>query len=107
MTFAVYILASRRNGTLYTGHTDDLYRRVRQHRDHELKGFTDRYDVTRLVWFEDHETRESAFLRERRIKEWKRAWKLRLIERTNPEWRDLFEDFERVVDPEGPLGWLA
>ena len=92
MTFYVYILASKRNGTLYIGSTDDLRRRTTAHKAHSLGGFTAKYDVTRLVWFEEHETRESAFVRERRMKEWRRAWKLRVIEGDNPDWRDLFED---------------
>jgi putative endonuclease len=92
MSFYVYILASQRNGTLYIGSTDDLWRRATEHKAHSLGGFTAKYDVTRLVWFEEHETRESAFIRERRMKEWRRVWKLRLIEEGNPDWRDLFED---------------
>ena len=91
MAFYVYILASKRNGTLYIGSTDDLYRRTAEHKAHTLGRFTAKYDVTRLVWFEEHESRESAFIRERRMKEWHRAWKIRLIERSNPGWRDLFE----------------
>lgn len=91
MAFYVYILASRRNGTLYVGYTDDLVRRVIAHKAKTLGGFTTRYGVGRLVWFEEHETRESAWTRERRIKEWKRAWKIQLIEAENPEWRDLAE----------------
>jgi putative endonuclease len=67
MSFHVYILASRRNGTLYIGSTDDLYRRTTEHKAHSLGGFTAKYEVTRLVWFEAHETRESAFVRERRM----------------------------------------
>ena len=89
--FYVYILASRRNGTLYTGSTDDLAKRVWEHKNKIIKGFTSKYGVDRLVWFETCDTREEAFLRERRIKEWKRAWKLELIEKTNPDWNDLFE----------------
>jgi putative endonuclease len=91
MSFFVYMLASRRNGTLYTGMTDDLGRRVWQHRTGSM-GFTSRYDVTVLVWYEVHESRESAFIRERQIKKWNRNWKLALIEKGNPEWRDLFDD---------------
>ena len=87
----VYIQASRRNGTLYTGSTDDLLKRVAEHREKLRDGFTARYAVTRLVWYEAHNSRETAFLRERRIKEWRREWKLDLIERMNPEWADLFE----------------
>jgi putative endonuclease len=89
MSFWVYILASKRNGTLYTGHTDNLPKRTGQHKDGQTLGFTSRYDVKLLVWFEEHSTRESARNRERQIKEWRRAWKLRLIEMTNPDWKDL------------------
>ena len=89
--FYVYILASKRNGTLYTGSTDDLSRRIWEHREKIRKGFTSRYDVNRLVWFEPHETRESALTREKQIKKWNRAWKVRLIEETNPDWNDLYE----------------
>ncbi len=94
MSFWVYILASKRNGTLYLGHTDDLYRRVIEHKAHAIPGFTSKYGVTRLVWFEEHASREEAFTRERRMKVWRRAWKIELIERFNPGWRDLFEDME-------------
>ena len=89
--FWVYMLASRRNGTLYIGSTDDFAKRVWQHKEEIIKGFTSKYGVKTLVWYEPHETRESAFLRERRMKEWKRAWKIRVIEEMNPEWRDLYE----------------
>ena len=91
MAFYVYILASGRNGTIYIGSTDDIARRVYEHQQKALPGFTSRYGVQRLVWMETHETRESARLRERRMKEWKRAWKLRLIEGENPDWADLSE----------------
>lgn len=86
----VYILASRRNGTLYIGVTSDLVKRVWEHRNDVVEGFTSRYGVHTLVWFEQHETMESAIARERAVKEWRRRWKLELIERHNPEWRDLF-----------------
>jgi putative endonuclease len=92
LSFFVYILASRRNGTLYIGMTDDLVRRVWQHRTGLIAGFTKEYGVKALVWYELHETRESAFQRERRLKKWNRAWKLRLIERSNPQWRDLADE---------------
>jgi len=92
MSFYVYILASRRNGTLYVGMTDDLVRRVWEHRIGALPGFTRRYGVKMLVWYEPHETRETAFHRERQIKKWNRAWKLQLIERSNPTWKDLAGD---------------
>jgi putative endonuclease len=94
MAFFTYIVASRRNGTLYTGSTDGLYVRTLQHREGTFRGFTKRHGVAMLVWFEEHPTREAAFIRERRIKEWKRPWKLELIERANPGWRDLFADLE-------------
>ena len=92
MAFYCYIVASRRNGTLYTGSTDDLPRRIEEHRQHLRRGFTAKYDCTILVWYEVFETREEAFRRERRIKEWRRSWKLLLIEAENPTWRDLFPD---------------
>ena len=93
MAFFTYIVASGRNGTLYTGSTDDLIRRVSEHRDKIRPGFTAKYGVAILVWYEVHETRHAAFVRERQIKEWKRLWKLELIERTNPGWVDLWEQF--------------
>jgi len=89
----VYILASKRNGTLYTGVTSDLLGRVYGHRSGRLPGFTRRYRVKLLVWFEQHSTMESAILREKRIKKWNREWKLALIEAANPDWRDLAEEF--------------
>jgi putative endonuclease len=104
MFFYVYILASQRNGTLYIGYTDDLFRRMDEHRAHSFSGFTKKYDVTKLVWFETHETRESAFVRERQMKKWRRLWKLELIERSNPGWRDLFEGMDDLMQkPGSPL----
>jgi len=91
MSFYAYILASQRNGTLYVGSTDNLARRIYEHQDKVRPGFTSKYDVTRLVWFEQFETREGAFKRERQIKEWRRIWKIELIEKANPWWRDLSE----------------
>jgi len=88
----VYLLASRRNGALYTGVTSDLVRRIHQHREGTMAGFTRRYGVKRLVWFEQHATMEHAIVREKRIKKWLRVWKLELIERDNLAWRDLAED---------------
>ena len=101
MTFYVYMLASQKNGTLYVGSTDNLTVRISQHKQSLRPGFTCRYKVKDLVWFEVHDTREGAFRRERRIKEWKRAWKVRLIEQGNLDWRDLYEDFLRgpIPDP--------
>ena len=88
----VYLLASRQNGTLYTGVTSDPIARVHQHRNGTFDGFTRQYGVKMLVWFEPHPTMESAILREKRIKKWNRQWKLALIEHDNPDWRDLAED---------------
>lgn len=90
MRFFVYLLASRHSGTLYVGMTDDLARRAFEHRSGAVPSFTRKYGVTRLVWFEAHPSRESAFLRERQIKKWRRAWKVELIEAANPDWHDLF-----------------
>ena len=95
MSFFVYMLASRRNGTLYTGMTDNLAGRILQHRNDAMAGFTKRYGVKTLVRYEVHETRESAFVRERQIKKWNRAWKLHLIEEGIPAWRDLWQDLNR------------
>jgi len=86
----VYILASRRNGTLYTGVTGDVVRRVWQHKSGETGGFTTQYGVKLLVYFEMHATMTDAIMRETRIKKWRRAWKPELIERDNPTWRDLY-----------------
>ena len=88
----VYILASARNATLYTGVTSNLVQRVWQHKNELADGFTKKYGVRTLVWHEAHVTMESAIGREKAIKDWRRAWKLRLIEAMNPQWRDLYED---------------
>ena len=88
---AVYILASKRNGTLYIGVTSDLVKRVWQHKNNTIGGFTKRYSVRQLVWYEVHEDMLSAIEREKRLKEWKRAWKLNLIESANPDWQDLYD----------------
>ena len=87
---AVYILASRRNGTLYTGVTADLVKRVWEHRGGLVEGFTKRYRVHQLVYFEVHENIDEAIRREKRIKRWRRTWKIDLIEESNPLWRDLW-----------------
>jgi putative endonuclease len=84
-------LASKRNGTLYIGVTSDLAKRVWQHKKDVVDGFTKRYSVHQLVWYELHETMESAIGREKALKNWKRVWKLALIENSNPGWRDLYE----------------
>jgi len=88
----VYILASKRNGTLYTGVTGDLARRMWEHNNGLVEGFTKRYGVQTLVYCEFHDDMAGAIRREKQIKKWRRAWKLALIERANPEWRDLMEE---------------
>ena len=87
-------MASRRNGTLYIGTTSNLVQRVWQHKNDVAEGFTKRYGLHTLVWYEGHETMPSAIAREKKLKEWKRAWKLQLIETINPSWRDLLEDLQ-------------
>ena len=89
----VYILARASHSTFYTGVTTRLIARIQQHRDEVVAGFTQRYGIKRLVWYEAHETMEAAILREKRIKRWPRAWKCDLIHENNPTWRDLAEDF--------------
>ncbi|MEO9971516.1 MAG: GIY-YIG nuclease family protein [Hyphomonadaceae bacterium] len=93
MAFYVYIVTSKRNGTLYIGHTEDLARRVWQHRSQTFDGFTKQYACDRLVWFSEFPTREEAKSRERQMKAWRRAWKIEEIEKLNPRWLDLSEDF--------------
>lgn len=87
--FYVYIVTNRPRGVLYTGMTDDINKRAWEHRTHVFRGFTHKYNCEKLVWLEAHDTREGAFLRERRIKTWRRDWKIGLIEQANPDWRDL------------------
>jgi len=91
----VYILASKRNGTLYVGVTSDLAQRITQHRSRQVEGFTQKYDVTVLVYVERHELMLDAIQREKQVKKWNRAWKIRLIEEQNPQWRNLFDDLIR------------
>lgn len=86
----VYLLASKRNGTLYVGVTSDLLKRVWEHKNDLVDGFSKKYRVHELVWFEVHEDMQAAIIREKNIKAWKRAWKIELIERANPEWIDLY-----------------
>ena len=90
--FYVYILSSNRNGTLYTGITSNLLKRVYEHKHGLVEGFTKKYNVHNLVWYELHESAESAIMREKQIKKWKRDWKLKLIEKENPEWIDLYKE---------------
>ena len=92
--FFIYILASRRNGTLYVGLTSDLLKRVWEHKNHFVEGFTGKYDVDKLVYFEPHENADNAINREKRLKKWNRAWKIRLIEKHNPRWSDLFDQLQ-------------
>ncbi|MEE9541483.1 MAG: GIY-YIG nuclease family protein [Candidatus Bipolaricaulota bacterium] len=87
---AVYILANKRNGTLYVGVTSDLIKRIWQHRNNVVQGFTKRYSIHQLVYYELHDTMESAITKEKMLKNWKRAWKLQLIESNNPDWQDLY-----------------
>lgn len=89
--FYVYIITNQRNGTLYTGHTDDIGERMRQHIDEVYEGFSKSHKLKSLVWFETHKTRDAAFKRERRIKAWKRAWRLELVEQDNPHWIDIIK----------------
>lgn len=91
--YYVYILASQRNGTLYTGLTNDLERRVLEHKQKVVKGFTAKYNVNLLVYFEEYESVDEAVLREKRMKKWKRVWKLELIEKKNPKWNDLSKNW--------------
>ncbi|WP_374333865.1 GIY-YIG nuclease family protein [Aestuariivirga sp.] len=92
--FAVYIMASRYRGTLYVGVTSELYIRVCAHKNGTTPGFTSDYKVHMLVWYEHHRTMDAAILREKRIKEWKRRWKIELIEKMNPDWRDLLDEID-------------
>jgi putative endonuclease len=89
---AVYIVASKRNGTLYTGVTSNIVKRIWEHKNNLIEGFTKKYNIHRLIYFELHNDMSNAITREKQIKKWRRAWKLRLIEEHNPEWRDLWED---------------
>jgi len=91
-SYYVYILASQRNGTLYIGITNDLIKRVYEHRNNLVDGFTKKYKVHSLVYYEQCDDIESAIIREKRLKKWDRKWKLELIEKENPQWRDLYKD---------------
>jgi putative endonuclease len=90
LPYYVYLLAGRRHGTLYLGITSDLTRRVSEHTTKAVSGFTAKYGVERLVWFEAYDDPTAAVTREKALKKWRRDWKIRLIEEQNPEWRDLF-----------------
>ena len=91
-SYYVYILAKHRHGALYIGMTNDLVRRVHEHREGFVDGFTKRYGIKQLVYFEQHATAASAIQREKTLKHWSRDWKIRQIEKTNPTWRDLYDE---------------
>ena len=91
MSYYVYVLASRKEGAIYIGMTNDLVRRVYQHRTKAVPGFTSKYNITQLVWFEIYDDPIAAITREKELKKWKRSWKAGLIEATNPKWNDLYE----------------
>ncbi len=93
--FYVYILASKKNGTLYVGVTSDLIKRIWEHKEGAVKGFTKKYGVKKLVYFEEFEGPEQAIVREKQVKKWKRAWKIELVEKENSEWRDLYFEISK------------
>jgi len=97
VAFYVYMVASRPYGTLYIGQTDNLRKRIFEHREKVRPGFTAKYGVTRLVWFESFELRETARRREGQMKEWRRRWKIELIEARNPRWDDLYKDINNLL----------
>jgi putative endonuclease len=97
VAFYVYMVASAPYGTIYIGQTDNLRKRIFEHREKARPGFTAKYGVTRLVWFESCELRETARRRERQLKEWRRKWKIELIEEANPRWDDLYEDINNLL----------
>ena len=96
---AVYLLASKKNGTLYLGITSNLIARIWQHREHLAEGFTKQHDVTKLVWFELCDSMEAAIQREKQVKKWNRQWKINMIERGNPGWRDLWAEINGAAAP--------
>ena len=95
MAYYVYILASRKDGAIYLGVTNDLIRRIYEHRIKTVRSFTSEYNITRLVWFEIYDDPISAISREKELKKWKRAWKVQLIEAKNPRWNDLYDEICR------------
>ncbi|HVW93716.1 MAG TPA: GIY-YIG nuclease family protein [Devosia sp.] len=97
-TFIVYMMASRRDGTIYIGVSGNPLGRIWQHKNDSFEGFTKRYGAHRLVWYEVHESAEAPIRREKQLKEWHRAWKVRLIEEHNPEWRDLYSELTGETD---------
>ncbi|MBW2032233.1 MAG: GIY-YIG nuclease family protein [Deltaproteobacteria bacterium] len=101
--FYVYLLASKRNGTLYIGVTSDLVKRLWQHKNKMVEGFTEKYNVNRLVYYETHANAENAITREKQMKKWRRAWKIRLIEEKNPYWKDMTISEFKLDSP--PPAW--
>ena len=95
MPYHVYIMTNRRDGTLYIGVTNSLARRVYEHREKQADGFTRKYNLTQLVYYETYTSVQEAIQREKNMKEWKRAWKIELIENMNPDWRDLYDDLSQ------------
>ena len=95
-TYYTYILASKQNGTLYIGVTNDIARRIYEHKNNLLEGFTKMYKVHSLVYFEEHESIDDAIQREKQLKKWNRKWKLELIEKHNPEWKDLYSELNML-----------
>ncbi len=90
--YFVYLLSTKKNGTLYIGVTNDLLKRVFEHKSKSVAGFTKKYNITRLVWFDETSDVKEAIGKEKQMKKWKRAWKVRLIEESNPSWKDLYDD---------------
>ena len=107
MAFYCYIVASRQLGTLYIGSTDCLRTRIGQHKDKTFDGFTAKYGCDQLVWFQTFDTRDEAFQRERRMKEWRRSWKILVIQEENPNWRDLYWEACGVLAPGQIEAFLA
>jgi putative endonuclease len=104
MNFWTYIVTNKKYGTLYIGYTDEIYRRTYEHKQKIIAGFTKKYGLNKLVYYEPHETREQAKIREKQIKEWKRDWKINLIENFNPHWQDLLSSLDQelscgIMDP--------
>jgi putative endonuclease len=92
-SYYVYIITNKKNGTLYIGFTDDIHRRIYEHKNKLSDGFSKKYGLDKLVYFEEHENSSSSFKKERQMKKWRRAWKIKLIEEQNPNWKDLAEDW--------------
>jgi putative endonuclease len=107
MAFYCYMVASKRNGTLYVGSTDCLTTRIWQHKNKTFPGFTAKYGCDQLVWLQVFDTREGAFRRERRMKEWRRSWKVQLLEQDNPNWRDLYWEACGLLAPGALEAFLA